>query len=210
MPWSDRLLNCLDQVETEYILYIQEDCFLNAPVDQALVLEFVNLMGEKSIPHIRLMELDRDAGHRPSSLHPLLWEIHERAGYRLNLQAGLWNKNALHSYLRPGESVWQFERWGTRRAYQRDDIFLCQSLEYFNARARFIVPYNASGITRGKWCEAAVKDLFQANGIEMDFSKRGFHRPGTVRRWWMGCRARLRRLFMAGVWLECNLFGKAR
>lgn len=66
IPWSDCLLRCLEQVETEYVLYLQEDYFLNAPVDQGLLLEFIALMSEKRIPHIRLMELDRNAGHRPS------------------------------------------------------------------------------------------------------------------------------------------------
>lgn len=210
IPWSDCLLRCLEQVETEYVLYLQEDYFLNAPVDQGLLLEFIALMSEKRIPHIRLMELDRNAGHRPSPVHPLLWEIHERADYRLNLQAGLWHKDTLCSYLRPGESAWQFERWGTRRSYQRGDAFLCQSLDHFNARRRFIVPYHPTGIVRGKWYEPAVKDLFIIHGIEMDFSKRGLHRPGVVRRWLVPWRARLRRLFMTGVWLQSRFSGKTR
>lgn len=206
IPWSDCLSRCLDIVDTDYVLYLQEDYFINGPVDHALIKEFIALMAEKGIAHIRLMELDRKAGHRPSALHPLLWEINERADYRLNLQAGLWHRDALLSYLRAGESAWQFERWGTRRSYQRRDLFLCQSLDYFNAQTRFVVPYWPTGIIRGKWYEPAVKDLFAAHGIKLDFSQRGFHRPGLIRQWLVPWRARARRGLMSLVRLQSKLF----
>src|SRR5882724_6357915 len=35
--WSESLIRCLHQVDSEYILYLQEDYFLNAPVDQPLI-----------------------------------------------------------------------------------------------------------------------------------------------------------------------------
>lgn len=210
LPWSDCLLRCLEQVDTEYLLYLQEDYFLNGPVDQGLIGEFIALMNQQHVPHIRLMELDRHAGHRQSAVHPLLWEIHERADYRLNLQAGLWRRDTLQSYLQPGESAWEFERWGTRRSYQRTDKLLCQSLDHFNARQRFVVPYHPTGIVRGRWYEPAVKSVFAEHGITVDFSKRGFHRPGLVRRWLIPWRARLRRAFMKVVWLQSKVSGRSR
>lgn len=208
LPWSDRLLRCLEQVSTEYVLYMHEDFFLNAPVNQKLIDEFAAVMVHHGIAHIRLMEFARPSEYRPSGIHPLLWEVPERADYRINLQAALWRKEVLCTYLVPGESPWEFERWGTSRSYQRNDRLLCQSLDYFNAKGQFVVPYHPGSVIRGKWNEPAVKHLFAKHGITVDFSKRGLHRPGVIKRWLIPWRARARRGFMKGIWLLVKISEK--
>jgi hypothetical protein len=199
LPWSDCLIRCLDAVRTPYILYLQEDYFLNGPVDQTFVAECVDVMVKHNVPHIRLMEVDIRARYRKSNLHPLLWQIDQRANYRVSLQAGLWNVAALRDLLRPGESGWTFERRGSVRAMRRPDVFLCQSLDHFNARGRYPVPYQPTGIIRGKWYAPAVVELFAANDISVDYDKRGFYAESLGRRIVVPARALARRVAMAAI-----------
>lgn len=201
IPWSDCLIRCLDQLESEYILYLQDDYFLNGRVDEKLIEEFIDVMAESGAAHLRLMETDRKAAHSQSKLHPLLWEINPRANYRISMQAGLWRKDALRAYLQPGESGWQFERAGTRRSYLKHDLFLCQNLDEFNAKGRFVLPYWPTGIIKGKWYESAVVELFKQHGIEVDYSRRGFYRPSIWRRMLIPVRAYIRRWYMRLTWL---------
>jgi hypothetical protein len=196
IPWSDCLIRCLQQIDSEYVLYLQDDYFINGPVDQATLEEFIDVMESRHVPHVRLLELAVDAGHRQSPLHPLLWEIDEAANYRVSLQAGLWRRECLLSYLEPGESAWEFERAGTRRSYRRKDLFLCQSLEHFNAQRRFIVPYFATGIVKGKWYGPAVIELFKEHDIQVDFSRRGFYPRSPLRKLITRTRAAARRMLM--------------
>jgi hypothetical protein len=199
LSWSDCLIRCLDGVRTPFVLYLQEDYFLNGPVDQAFVVQCVDVMREHAIPHIRLMEVDDRARYQESGLHPLLWKIDQRANYRVSLQAGLWSVAALRNLLRPGESAWTFERRGSIRAISKPDVFLCQSLLHFNHRGHYPVPYRPTGIVRGKWFAPAVVELFAANDISVDYSKRGFYRESIGRRIIVPTRALVRRVAMAAI-----------
>jgi hypothetical protein len=199
LPWSDCLIRCLDAVRTPYVLYLQEDYFLNGPVDQEFVAQCVDVMVEHAVPHIRLMEVDFRARYGRTDLHPLLWQIDQRANYRVSLQAGLWSVAALKDLLRSGESAWNFERRGSVRAMSKPGVYLCQSLEQFNQRGRYPIPYQPTGIVRGKWYAPAVVELFAANGISVDYSRRGFYRESLGRRIVVPARALARRVAMAAI-----------
>lgn len=199
LPWSDCLIRCLDAVRTPFVLYLQEDYFLNGPVDQAFVAQCVDVMVEHNVPHIRLMEVDVRARYDQSTLHPLLWQIDQKANYRVSLQAGLWNVAALKGLLRSGESAWTFERRGSIRAMSKPDVYLCQSLHHFNRKDRYPIPYQPTGIIRGKWNAPAVVDLFAAHGIQVDYARRGFYSESLRRRMVVPARALLRRMAMAAV-----------
>jgi hypothetical protein len=199
LPWSDCLIRCLDTVRTPFILYLQEDYFLNGAVDQAFIQQCVDVMVQHDVPHIRLMEVDGRARYEKTSLHPLLVQIHQRSNYRVSLQAGLWSGAALKELLRSGESAWNFERRGSVRAMSRPDVFLCQSLDHFNHQGRYPVPYRPTGIIRGKWYAPAVVELFAAHGISIDYEKRGFHSESLGRRMVVPARALVRRVAMAAI-----------
>jgi hypothetical protein len=199
LSWSDCLIRCLDGIRTPYVLYLQEDYFLNGPVDQGFVAQCVDVMIEHAVPHIRLMEVDDRARYQKSGLHPLLWKIDQRANYRVSLQAGLWGVAALKNLLRLGESAWTFERRGSVRAIAKPEVFLCQSLDHFNHRGRYPIPYRPTGIVRGKWYAPAVVELFAAHGISVDYSQRGFYRESIGRRIVVPARALARRVAMAAI-----------
>jgi hypothetical protein len=199
LAWSDCLIRCLDLVRTPFVLYLQEDYFLNGSVDEAFVAQCVDVMVQHAVPHIRLMELDDRARYRKTGLHPLLWQIDQRANYRVSLQAGLWSVAALRNLLRPGESAWNFERLGSVRAMSKSDVFLCQSLDDFNLRGKYPLPYRPTGIVRGKWYAPAVVELFAAHGIFIDYSRRGFYRESIGRRIAIPMRGMVRRVGMAAI-----------
>jgi hypothetical protein len=199
LPWADCLMRCLDGVRTPFVLYLQEDYFLSGPVDQDFVAQCLDVMVEHDVSHIRLMEVDVRARYRKTSLHPLLWQIDQRANYRVSLQAGLWNVAALRDLLRSGESAWTFERRGSIRAMSKPELFLCQSLDHFNRRGRYPIPYRPTGIVRGRWYAPAVVELFAAHAISVDYAKRGFHADSLPRRIIIPARALLRRLAMSAI-----------
>jgi len=199
LPWSDCLIRCLDVVRTPFVLYLQEDYFLNGPVDQDFLSQCVDVMIEHDVPHIRLMEVDVRARYHKTDLHPLLWQIDQRANYRVSLQAGLWRVAALKDLLRPAESGWNFERRGSIRAMSKPEVFLCQSLDHFNHQGHYPLPYRPTGIVRGKWYAPAVVELFAAHHISIDYEKRGFYSESLGRRMVVPARALVRRVAMAAI-----------
>lgn len=193
--WTESLRRCLAGLDAEVVLYLQDDYFLNGPVDADAVEEFTRVMQREGTAHIRLREL---AGSRyePMPANPALWRIPKRSPYLVSLQAGLWRRETLQGLLRSGESPWQFERWGTIRARRAGLEFLCPNLEVYEWSARPIFPYEPTGIVRGRWYSPAVVPLFDRHGIKMDFSVRGFYRLDRRERVVRGIRANLRRLAM--------------
>jgi hypothetical protein len=198
LAWGECLMRCLDKISTDIILYLQEDYFINAPVDVEQINAFTEIMLERQYSHISLVTFS-NAGPWYSTKYPLLWEVDQKASYRISLQAGLWCKERLRLYIRRHETPWQFEVWGSKRAHRIKDTFLCVSRDVFDNHSRQIIPYEPTGIVKGKWNRDVVYRLFLENGIEVDYSKRGFYDPqqedGVKRPLAARAMSRLRSLF---------------
>lgn len=175
LAWGECLLRGLDRVRTPYVLYFQEDYFLEAPVLADRVDEVVALMEERGLPCVRLMETANSGPWQPSD-QPLLWRVEPESRYLLSMTAGLWRTDFLHSCIRRHENPWQFEILGTKRLRRRGTPIHCvnRDLHSWEAGAP-ILPYRPTGIKLGRWIGDIVVDLFAEHAIEVDFARRGFY-----------------------------------
>ena len=194
--WSDRLLQVLRTIDKPYVLYLQEDYFLNAPVRVDVIREFLRIMKAENYSTINLMEVGGNRGITPSEKYPMLCKVPQNGNYRINTQSGIWKRERLMAYLKAGESVWDFERKGTLRAQNTEDSFYCQNPQMFNKDGSYIYPYVRTGIVRAKWFAPAVVDLFNQHNIKVDFTKRGFYAPGFFGRKKQSVRSMVRRQLM--------------
>jgi hypothetical protein len=176
LAWSERLIRCLDAIPFDYVLYLQEDYFVHAPVDAPMIGELVDLMQRAEISHIRLVHDDRPGSR---SAYRYLSRIDQHARYRVTAQAGLWRVAALRSYLRPHETVWEFEWYGTKRAHRRRDSFFYVNEEYERRHGEAVLPYRGTGVAHGRWVREIVEQLFAAHRISVNFDERGFYDPDT-------------------------------
>jgi hypothetical protein len=82
-------------------------------------------------------------------------------------------------YLRPDESAWEFEIFGSRRAWREPDTFFIANPSFLQNGTEGIIPYfqdiHDSGIVKGKW-QPKIPQFFESNGIHLDYSLRGFYR----------------------------------
>lgn len=185
LTWSECLIECLAGIDTPYVLYLQEDYFLEAPVKVAEFEQLLGLLRNGQADVLRVMECGGSGPWHPTE-NPLVWRVDQRAAYRISMQAALWRKSTLRRQLRAHESPWQLEVFGTRRAWrQRDEKVLCVNRDRFHGPGREIIPYTPTGIVKGQWEQRIVEPLFAQHGLAIDFSRRGFydaaHQP-TARR----------------------------
>lgn len=172
--WSECLADCLARIDTPYVLYLQEDFFLEAPVRADWIEIFMATMRAGRADVIRLMECDGSGPWTPTE-DPALWMVDQNARYRIALQAALWRKSTLQKSLRAHESGWQLEGFGSTRARRRlDEKVLCAARDRFHGPGREIFPYVPTGVVNGKWERAVVEPLFARHGFNVDFSRRGF------------------------------------
>ena len=174
LTWSECLMRCLEGVRTPFVLYLQEDYFLEAAVRADALEELLQLMRHDQADVIRIMECGGAGPWHPSA-HPWLWEVDAHSPYRISLQAGLWRTPVLQRQLRRHESPWQLEILGSGRARRRGgERVMCVNRDLFHGPGREILPYTPTGIVKGRWERHIVTELFARHGIAMDFSRRGF------------------------------------
>jgi len=183
LTWSEALIACLDLIETDLVLYLQEDYFLNGHADLPFINQCAELMVEQGISTVQLTVFGSQGPFHPTA-YPELWEIDQHAPYRIAMQAALWQKDHLRAYLRPHENGWQCELFGSVRARRRRDLFYCLNREVFSEHGRHVFPYVKTGIIKSQWYAPAVVELFQLHHIEIDFSRRGFYqaKPRSIER----------------------------
>jgi hypothetical protein len=170
--WSECLKWALERIDSEIILYLQEDYFLKAPVKNEMVENFVELMQinpEMACIHLTDQAVISDGASKFEHLNKV--RFHQR--YRVSCQAALWRKSELLNLLREYEDAWEFEEFGSMRsAIQRHDYYVVNE-NYVKLNQFEIIPYIFTGIVQGKWFEEVVP-LFEKHKITVDYNVRGF------------------------------------
>lgn len=170
--WSQCLKWALETIDTDIVLYMQEDYFLKDIVKNDIIEEYVALMLKN--PDIKCLHLtDQSVESTHPSEFPNLNEVRIKQKYRISCQAALWRKEELLSLVREQESAWEFEEFGSKRSTAMEKRYLAVSHDYVKLNESEIIPYIFTGIIQGRWYRPVIP-LFEANGIEVDYSKRGF------------------------------------
>jgi len=170
MPWSNRLISSLASIPERYVLYLQEDYFLDAPVDHTRLEECLHTIRAAGLGCVHLTPFGSHGGSRIAEL-PYLVDVPRLTHYRLSTQAAIWDKEVLAAYVRPDETVWETEILGTLRSWSRPaPIRTVVDLPCGGP----IMSYTGTGIIRGKW-HPEMRSLFARHGLNVDFSIRGFY-----------------------------------
>ncbi len=175
--WSECLLRALDKIQTPYILYLQEDYFLEAPVRLDLMLSLLDELRAGVAGAIRFSGSNGIGPFHPTD-SPLILEVDKKARWRLSLQAGLWKKSVLRSLVRKHETPWQLESYGSIRTRRLKEKICCVNYQNSSNFDNELFPYTPTGVVAGRWVREVVEPLFAKHEIHIDFSIRGFHVPG--------------------------------
>lgn len=172
ITWSECLRRGLNAIDNDIVLYMQEDYFLKAKANNDLVEYYAQLMHNNDIDCIHLTDQNTNEPLIESSPYVGLWTIPYNIEYRISCQAALWKKEILNQYIRPYESAWNFEEFGTKRAEVLKHNFYSVDRTKVKLNTSEIIPYIFTGIIKGSWFEQ-VPLLFAAHDIIVDYSIRG-------------------------------------
>ena len=173
VDWSERLIETLKRIDTEFILLFLEDFWLDQPVDDNFFHKTLQWMRDNS----DVANISYYPCMPGTNIDDKRFERFERrprkCEYKLNFQVGLWRRERLISFLRPHESPWEVEVIGSKRATRYKDSFY--SLKE-DAPLIFSYGDNMTGciVHKGKWVKEAVVPFNQKYNLEIDFSVRGF------------------------------------
>jgi hypothetical protein len=145
--WSDSLISALNQIETQYVLFLQEDAFFNLDIDNGLVVNGLHFLGKLGGTTVKLRPARFPGAPLPDA--PSFARISSHTPYRNGLFLSIWNRSRLLTYLRPGESAWDFET----RAGDRTE----SDTGFYSARHgnfKFI-----HGVIKGRWVRSAYHQV---------------------------------------------------
>ena len=170
--WSECLSRGMEKITEPYMLYLQEDYFLNQYVDTKWMTHALQIL--ESEPDVGVVYLNRYGPQfrneipRPDGFV----EILPPASYLLSTQAAIWRKDVLASLVCDWENGWMFEKFGSLRARKLPCRFVSVNRDVMHRKPVFEYVY--TGVIKGKWKNDCV-DLFAREEIEVDFAKRGFY-----------------------------------
>jgi hypothetical protein len=171
--WASNMQIALSHISHPYVLYLQEDYFLNGPVRSSqLAGDFAYAFEHDaaSFCFYPRSQLERDF----QPLNDRFGIVPPDSDGRTRLQATLWRKDVLASALRPGETAWNMEA----RASERTRDLLALS---YMRRENVPIPYLMSAISRRLWTPEAVS-LCQREGVEIRPHFRSAHSDVAWRR----------------------------
>lgn len=172
--WGKRMLGALRSIENEYVLVTLEDYFICDTVDDSYIEEILDIMdADKSIASFQL-SASRYPEKDASSNGKLKYHDLEPEGWKTHFVPTIWRKSVLERWIRPYESIWGFELYGSNRArrwnYPERVCVVDNPFVY-----KYVWLDGCSAVLNGRWLkDDRIPDLFASNGISVDFSSRGW------------------------------------
>lgn len=165
VQWGKRLKDTLRSLDSEYVIILLEDFFLERDVDTQKVLQCISWMDQD--PGIACFNFYKTQCGRKKSKYPDFMQRKQFSQYRFNAQACLWRRKDLIHFIRNDEDPWVWEAAGNCRSFRiRKKFYCCAD----NAKMAF--EYHLPGIVRGKWNAELVEPIVRPYGIKLDYSKR--------------------------------------
>lgn len=159
--WARNLQAGLAQIPTDFVVYSQEDYWIQNPVDTAVIDAYLTLLQSGSADYIRLYPAPPPG--QPFTEDDRLGVLARGARYRTSLQMALWRKQTLLDLLVAAETPWQFEMNSPARSEGLDNRYLCVR------RKSLGIDYVFTAIVNGYWSQLAF-EYAEREQIEVDFA----------------------------------------
>ena len=164
--WADRLVILLKAIPQQYVLYFQEDMWLNKPVNAAF---FNQLFQQAAANNWQQVKLHSSDVYRTIPTGQFIEGFaltkldNEASDFLMSHQVTLWDKNFLIAQLHKGEHPWRNERRGTKRLKKLNpDIY---QLDYFAENGAPAINQNQNPIGRSEYQTISVNGILNHNAV---------------------------------------------
>lgn len=167
--WAKNLRLALASTPDQFILYMQEDYWLDQPVDTRLIDSYLSHFREGRLDYLRLAPVP--PGDNRCAFDGRLDVLRTDARYRTSLQPAIWRKAVLISLLVDDETPWDFELVGNARSAIFAQRFACVHGKGLASMAVGNLSYVCTAINKGRWSTDAVRYAKREN-LVVEFNGR--------------------------------------
>lgn len=153
--WGNEMMQALNLISTQYVLYIQDDYFLTSFVNTKYFNQFLNFAEEIKLWYLRLFPYPGERQEEDSS-YEISWEkikkIKKGTPFISSLQLAIRDKDVLLSLLREWEWIWNFEMNSHLRTLKIEkDFYSLAKKDYLTPLGRvYPINYLCTWIRRWK------------------------------------------------------------
>lgn len=164
LKWTKGIRKALSEIDDDKILLIIDDCFIRRPVD---ILR-IDYAIEHLTGNIACFNFEKSFDPLDEETDLIGFKKRKHGSeYEVSLMCGLWDKNKLLKVIKPDSNPWDVE-------YNQNNC----GFDYYINSGDYIIDWgyktwNPTGLVKGEWCKNIIP-FFESEGIEMDYSIRGF------------------------------------
>ncbi len=163
--WSDRLrILCKDHIPEDYLLYFQEDMWLNKPVNGKFFIELFDFIKSKGTV---LTKLHSSSVYKTIPLNLFIEGFNvsrvniKESSYLMSHQASIWKRDFLIEQMKPNENPWRNEKRGSRRIKKIAPEILI--LDYFAENGKPEINQNKNPLGRSDYSTISVNAMLNHN-----------------------------------------------
>ncbi|MEG1011486.1 MAG: hypothetical protein RSE54_06460 [Ruthenibacterium sp.] len=160
VPWTQRLLFALKELDTPYIMFFLDDFFLNAPFTNEQALHLLDIVKKHAAASLKLIP----SPEPPEKITDEYGKFVKGKAYRVTAQVTIWNREYLIRLLENivPSGPWNFERSGSFVSDQYPELLLGTYCREF--------PYEEI-ICGARWI-ASGRKFCENENVKIDFSVR--------------------------------------
>lgn len=166
--WASNLKKAISQIDADYIMYLQEDYFLEVKVNTIEINTHFVYCKENNIDYLRLFGPFFD----DLAIEGTTYAYSPKSKrYRLCLRNAIWDKKSLDSILIEGNTGWQFE-WNIEKYIDKNKIVinsLVLQSQYYPDKA--IGSLGDTAVHKGMWTQSGY-DYLKTHGFNDILNKR--------------------------------------
>lgn len=173
ITWSQRLCNCLKQINSEFVLFILDDYFIQNIVESNIFEHAHQLMKKNKTIGMSALSYGTsnvaDGKFEDELFYSRIINEKNKIWCRINL----YRRDYLLSLIRDHESIWEFEEYASFRAQKLDYSIIQQKSNVPECFTFFVKFEDGFGISLRKWLPKN-KELFDKYGIKVNYDNLGF------------------------------------
>lgn len=141
--WSDRLRIALNQIPTDYVIYVQEDAWPYREMPTEIIEKAFEFFNKRNANAVYLTKTQIDPRYGNLKLFDAykehnIYSFYRDSSYIMNHQFGIWKRSALFENLHQGESPWTNEPRATKRisVIKEHDKYYCFDYAWYETVVR--------------------------------------------------------------------------
>lgn len=135
LPWGERILTGLLNINTPYVCFLLEDYYLTESISDSFIQEHIDILEQYNAHKIMFDKIYPPDVYSLTKLSNDLYQFDNHSMYLNSVQPAIWRTDYLKHVLKPSYSPWEFELDGNEFTQTMNPIILLKARQtsvYFN------------------------------------------------------------------------------